>query len=149
MGDEAFGEWHGSPMDSTDVDRLLTETGYGVLSLARDGEAYAIPVSFGYADGQVYLMLLRDSPDNRKLAFCEATERASLLVTDIRGRFDWESVRVDGPLRRLDRGSHEWDDATAAIDDNAWAWSSFERSDTVEEVQRWTIDADELSGLQN
>ena len=39
-------------MTDTEVDAFLREQGTGVLALAADGDAYAVPISFGYEAGR-------------------------------------------------------------------------------------------------
>jgi len=38
---------HGYAMDRDEIEDFLRAQGTGVLSLSRDGTAYAVPVSFG------------------------------------------------------------------------------------------------------
>lgn len=77
------------------IDRLLHDHGVGVLSLARGGDTYGFPVSFGY-DGDALYFNLAAAPDSQKIAFIDTTETATLTVfeTDpvqsviIQGRFE-------------------------------------------------------------
>jgi len=135
-------------MDERDIDRLLTDAGWGVLSLAEGDEPYSIPVSFGYDGADVFLALIRDSPANTKFEFIEDGQRARLLVTDIGGRFDWQSIAVTGTARALDRDGSEWDDAVETLDDNAWFSTDFERAEGIEEITVWRLAPDEVRGLE-
>ncbi|MDS0258766.1 pyridoxamine 5'-phosphate oxidase family protein [Haloarcula sp. S1CR25-12] len=148
MPTETYGQWMGTPMDERDIDRLLTDAGWGVLSLAEGDEPYSIPVSFGYDGADVFLALIRDSPANTKFEFVEDGQRARLLVTDIGGRFDWQSIAVTGSVRALDRDGSEWDGAVETLDDNAWFSTDFERAEGIEEITVWRLAPDEVRGLE-
>lgn len=148
MSSNPYGHFSGVPMNSADIDELLTSQGYGILSLCRDGDPYSIPISFGYDGDSVFFALLEDSPDPTKLEYIEDGATARLLVTNIGGRFDWQSVAVTGPVRELDGGSDEWDHLMDTLDDNAWFMRSFERSDSVESVRGWELQPAELRGLE-
>jgi nitroimidazol reductase NimA-like FMN-containing flavoprotein (pyridoxamine 5'-phosphate oxidase superfamily) len=148
MPTETYGQWMGTPMSERDIDRLLTDAGWGVLSLADGDEPYSIPVSFGYDGDDVFLALIRDSPSNTKFEFVEDGQPARLLVTDVGGRFDWRSIAVTGTARSLDRDSREWEAAVATLDDNAWFSTDFERAAGIEEITVWRLAADEVRGLE-
>lgn len=148
MPTESYGQWMGTPMDSRDIDRMLTDSGWGVLSLADGDSPYSIPVSFGYDGEDVFLALIRDSPENTKFEFIDDGQQARLLVTDIGGRFDWQSIGVTGRVRSLDRDSDEWDHAVETLDDNAWFSADFERAEGIEEITAWRLDVDEVRGLE-
>jgi nitroimidazol reductase NimA-like FMN-containing flavoprotein (pyridoxamine 5'-phosphate oxidase superfamily) len=136
-------------MDDDDIDDLLVSQGYGILSLCREGEPYSIPVSFGYDGDHVYFGLLEDGPEPTKMRFVEEGSTARLLATDIRGRFDWQSVAVSGPIRLLDPDDEaEWEHFVGVMEDNAWFMRSFERSDAVESVQAWELQTEDLRGLE-
>jgi nitroimidazol reductase NimA-like FMN-containing flavoprotein (pyridoxamine 5'-phosphate oxidase superfamily) len=72
-------------MSDRNIDNLLDASGYGILSLARDGEAYVIPVSVGYDGKDIYLAFPEMNPPHRKSEFAEATESACPNVPDIHG----------------------------------------------------------------
>ncbi|WP_262177815.1 pyridoxamine 5'-phosphate oxidase family protein [Haloarcula laminariae] len=148
MPTETYGQWMGTPMDERDIDRLLTDTGWGVLSLAQGDEPYSIPVSFGYDGGDVFLALIQDSPENTKFEFVEDGKRARLLVTDVDGRFDWQSIGVTGTVRALARESGDWDHAVETLDDNAWFSTDFQRADGIDEITVWRLAVDEVRGLE-
>lgn len=135
-------------MDRQDIDALLRSKGWGVLSLAQDQEPYSLPVSFGYDGEAVYFAFLIDSPTSRKSEFVADDRTARLLVTDVDGRFDWESVAVTGPLQSLERDTPNWTAMMDALEDNAWFSPGFERSSTVEEIHGWRLRPEEISGLE-
>lgn len=92
-------------MSDEQIDAFLGRNETGVLSLARDGEPYSIPVSYGYeADSrQVYLRLV-SAPGSQKRAFLGADPSATLVVYDSAETDEttYRSVVVSGSLRQVD-----------------------------------------------
>jgi len=148
MSSNPYGQFIGTPMSDEDIDALLTSTGYGVISLCREGEPYSIPLSFGYDGECVYFGMLEDSPHPQKLEYLREGATARLLVTDVHERFDWRSVAIDGPLRRIDREGDEWEHLVDALEDNAWFMRAFEQSDAVEEIHGWELRIEEIHGVE-
>jgi len=148
MSSNPYAHFSGVPMDSKDIDDLLVSQGYGILSLCREGEPYSIPVSFGYDGEDVYLGLLAEGQDSTKLEFIRDGATVRLLVTDIRGRFEWQSVAVTGPANELDSEGDEWERCIDVLDDNAWFMRAFEQSDAIDSIQGWKLQVDELRGLE-
>ncbi|MFC7045794.1 pyridoxamine 5'-phosphate oxidase family protein [Halobacteriaceae archaeon GCM10025711] len=87
-------------MSDDEVDSRLREMDTGVLSLARDGDAYAIPAAY-YYDGGSLLLRLGDHPESDKMQYIDSTGNACFVVHEKRGEGDAWSVVVNGPLRRL------------------------------------------------
>lgn len=148
MSEGQFGPWIGTPMSERDVDDLLTDAGYGILSLARESEAYALPVSVGYDGEDVYLGFLEMDSPHRKSEFAAETERACLNVSDIGGRFDWENVIVSGPLHPVEDGSDEFTHLMETLEDNGWFSSTFARDSSIDHIQGYVLEAEEVSGRQ-
>lgn len=149
MSSNPYAHFSGVPMDSDEIDDLLTSQGYGILSLCREGEPYSIPVSFGYDGESVYFGLLEDRPQSTKLEYIEDGATARLLVMDIRERFDWQSVAVTGPVRAIDpEDEAEWDAFLETLEDNGWFMRSFERSDAVSAIRGWELETGEIRGLE-
>jgi len=148
MSSNPYAQFTGVPMNSDEIDDLLTTQGYGILSLCRGGEPYSIPISFGYDRDHVYFGLLEASPNPRKMEYIDDGVTARLLVTDINGRFEWQSVAVTGPVRSIDPDSEEWGHFMDTLDDNAWFARSFERSDAIESIQGWELQIGELTGIE-
>lgn len=148
MSSNPYSHFSGVPMSSTDIDDLLVSHGHGVLSLCREGDPYSIPVSFGYDGEHVYFGLLEDSPDSTKLRFITDGATIRLLVTDIRGRFEWQSVAITGSAEKLDPDGDEWTHFLDTLADNAWFMRAFERSDAVESIQGWKLRTDDVRGLE-
>lgn len=148
MSSNPYAQFSGVPMNSEDIDDLLVSQGYGTLSLCRDGVPYSIPISFGYDGEHVYFGLLEDSPEPTKFEFIEDGATVRLLVTDIRGRFEWQSAAITGPAERLDPEGDEWEHFMDTLDDNAWFIRGFVESDAISSVQGWKVQIDELQALE-
>lgn len=97
-------------MDDAELDRRLRENDTGVLSLAHDADAYAVPISYHY-DGESLYLRLSDEPDSEKMDFVEATEEATFLLYERAGDRDSWSVLARGRLRELDQAEMERFDA--------------------------------------
>jgi hypothetical protein len=138
----------GNRMDESAADDLLQSTGVGVLSLARDGEAYGVPVSFGYDGGdRLYFVFVGFGEESRKEAFAADTERASFAAYDVAGTDDWRSVVVAGPVERV--AEDDWERAREALGDNAWYPSLFSTADPMRHVALWSLRIEEKTGLQS
>ena len=146
---DPYGQWTGTPMDEADIDDLLASAGWGVLSLADGDEPYSIPVSFGYDGEDVRFVFIETGPENTKFEFIGDGGTARLLVTDVGGRFDWQSVGVTGPVRAVEPGTDEWDDHLRSLDETAaWFSSDFERAGGHEGLQGWRLEPEEVRGLE-
>lgn len=66
-------------MAPDEIDDFLESRGSGTLSLAQEGETYAIPESFGY-DGEFIYFQLVQREGSCKMAFIETTEVATFTV---------------------------------------------------------------------
>ena len=109
----------GGRMTDTEVDAFLREQGTGVLALAADGDAYAVPISFGYEAGRAVFAYWQFGPGSTKEAYTAATDRACLTVYDVASAGEWRSALARGPLRAL--SAEEWAGLGGLLDDNAWS----------------------------
>ena len=136
----------GYRMTDDEVERVLRGQGYGVLSMADGGEAYGLPISFGYDGERLYFLLQRQHERSRKARFVERTTRASFLVFGVAGKDDWYSVVVDGPLRRV--GDDGWATLVAAVEDNAWFPSLFSEAEPMQGWLGYELASEAVSGLK-
>jgi len=102
MSQNLYAQFSGTPMSREDIERLLKNQGYGIVSLCDGDTPYSVPLSFGYDGEAVYLPFLSESRHSRKAELVSEGTIVRLLVTDINGRFDWQSVSVTGPVRSVD-----------------------------------------------
>jgi nitroimidazol reductase NimA-like FMN-containing flavoprotein (pyridoxamine 5'-phosphate oxidase superfamily) len=92
-------------MDAIDIGEFLESQDTGVLSLARDDDAYAIPVSFDYEpERQAVYMRLGFGQDSRKRRFLDATARVAFVVYDHTDE-GWKSVVVQGTVETVAESS--------------------------------------------
>lgn len=94
---------YGIEMADDEIETFLYARGTGTLSLAREGVAYAIPVSYGYdGDRDRCILDLGFGPESKKRSFLETTETGCLTVYEWHTPTDWRSVLLSGTLQRLD-----------------------------------------------
>jgi len=148
MSQNLYAQFSGTPMSRDDIDRLLRTQGYGILSLCDDGTPYSIPISFGYDGESVYLPFLNEGPQSTKAELVSEETVARLLVTDIRGRFNWRSVSITGPLDSVDPDSDAFEQFIETVDDNGWFMRGFERAESLASFQGWRLDPETVRGLE-
>jgi len=95
-------------MDESDVEAHLDSEHTGVLALADDGDAYAVPISYVYDDGRLFLRF-SDDAHSEKLDLVESTDRATFVVFGAEGERDSWSVLFRGRVRDLDETDPEFD----------------------------------------
>lgn len=84
------------------IDTFLARAETGVVSLARDGEPYAVPVSYGYdTDSRRFYLRLVSGPDSTRARFLDGSPRARLVVYEGDGPA-YRSVVATGELETLD-----------------------------------------------
>jgi len=131
-------------MSEAEIDEFLTDQGVGVLSLARGDEPYGFPVSFGYDGDRCYFLFAGHSEAGRKVRFAEAATEASFLAYEVAADDAWRSVIVRGPLARI---THEaWDEARAALADNAYRPDLLTEVDERSDPRVWALAVDDATG---
>ncbi|WP_232701634.1 pyridoxamine 5'-phosphate oxidase family protein [Halobacterium wangiae] len=142
--DEADRTLRGVPMTEHEREAFLRERGQGVLSLARDGDAYGVPVSFGYDDGTLYFVLLQFGEDSEKLDFAEATGTATFSTFEFEDEHHWQSLVARGPLELVPEADRE------AVDDvmfdNARFASLFPHGEPITDHPRYRLVPEETTG---
>ncbi|GAA0656536.1 pyridoxamine 5'-phosphate oxidase family protein [Salarchaeum japonicum] len=105
-------------LSDDEVDAFLRENGVGVLSLADDGDAYGLPISYGYdGDDRIICLQFADAPWSRKRDFVETTRTASFTVFELTETLEATSVVAQGPLSSV--ADEEAPQALDALADNA------------------------------
>lgn len=102
-------------MPEADCRAFLGQHRVGVMALAKEGDAYAVPLFFAYDKRALYF----HSHPGDKDAFLEQTHEASFVVVEVHGEDDWTSVQATGPVEKITLS----DDATRAL--NAMAENPF------------------------
>jgi len=87
-------------MDDAEMESFLQSKQTGVLSLADDGEAYAVPLAYHYDGTSLFLRVGRDA-DSKKMRFIETTDTASFLVYEDEPPEEAWSIMALGGLREL------------------------------------------------
>lgn len=91
-------------MSAAEIDEFLSENETGVLSLARDNDPYAIPISYGYdADSRTFFMRLVSTPDSEKRTFLSSEPSARLVIYNEKSDGTlYRSVLAIGELEEMD-----------------------------------------------
>lgn len=98
-------------MTAEDVDAFLGTQETGVLSLADDGDPYAVPISFGYnADSRTFYFRLVSTDGSEKRRFLTGTPEARFVVYDDDGTETYRSVVATGRLEEIDPSELSVDD---------------------------------------
>ncbi|MGM0590225.1 MAG: pyridoxamine 5'-phosphate oxidase family protein [Halobacteriota archaeon] len=131
-------------MDESTVEERLRSERTGVLSLANDGRAYAVPISYVYEDGRLLVRLSEDG-ESKKMAFVETTDEACLVLYDYVDRRTWWSIVVTGTLRdRTEAG--DFDDT--AINEAFGPISIFDEDIDDVEVRVFELEMQGITGRQ-
>ena len=92
-------------MDALEIASFLEAYGTGVLALASENDAYAIPVSYAFdAEEEAIYFRMGFAPGSQKRKYLENTEHLSFVVyADTED--GWKSVVVEGTAEQLGRNS--------------------------------------------
>jgi hypothetical protein len=144
--DVSFAYTHG--MDRETVERRLRDGGTGVLSLADDGDAYAVPVAFHYEDGTVFFRL-GETDDSTKRAYVESTGTATFVVyeadpTEESRALDSWSILVTGRLREVPDDDPHYD--AAAINEEFAPIRVFDEGIDEIDLTLYALDPETVTG---
>lgn len=90
-------------MADHDITTLLHEQPNGVLSLARNDDAYGVPMSYYYDENEARIIMdFGYGEESRKRQFATETNEACLTVYDWNDPNDWRSVVVRGTLSPIE-----------------------------------------------
>lgn len=141
----------GSEMGREETRAFLGDQGHGILSLAKDGTGYGIPLSFGYDEGKHRCVFqLLSVEDSRKERFLEATEAATLTVYDY-GAEDgsWRSAIATGPVVELSDEAVSTRAAAIFFRRAADTATTVRESSEAGPERRWyALEVDSLSGRE-
>lgn len=142
MGDDTS-----TRMDAVAINDFMNSQQTGVLSLADDDEAYAIPVSFAYDDGgpNIYVRL-GYAPGSEKQRFVEAVDRVTFVVYD-RTDEGWRSVVARGRLETVSETSLGSAIAESVEQLDIPFFQVFDRPATDLDFSILRIDVQEIDGL--
>lgn len=128
--------------DEEVVDRLR-EHETGVLSLARAGDAYAVPIAYRYA-GAVLRFRLGDDGDSEKIAYADATDEACFLAYGYTAPDDSWSIIARGPIRRVP--AEEWEADPADLDEWYAPLRVFDEAIDEVELVGYELEIDAITG---
>ena len=131
-------------MSDREVERMLRTAGYGALSLAANGEAYAVPMSYGYDGEGLYFVFRRPAERSRKLEFIEETDRAAFVISSVTTKHDWASVVVEGPV--IPVRDEDWSTLLEALEETAWFPSVFSETDPRRDFLGYYLVAERATG---
>lgn len=86
-------------MTPEEVRQFIHHNRMGVLSLAKDGQAYGIPLFYGH-DGKSFYFHTRPGA---KEAYAARTGEACLTIIRVVSLDQWASVQAFGPIERVDQ----------------------------------------------
>jgi nitroimidazol reductase NimA-like FMN-containing flavoprotein (pyridoxamine 5'-phosphate oxidase superfamily) len=95
-----------SGMSESEADSYLRAGEHGVLGLAHDNDAYAIPLSYHYDGDQFLLRVSEHDDDSEKGRFIETTETATFVCYEASTNESW-SILVRGHLQRWEKDIEE------------------------------------------
>ena len=90
-------------MSATEIDEFLGRNETGVLSLARDEQPYAIPISYGYDTSErTFYLRLVSTPESEKRSFLDSSPEGRIVVYEesTEKRTYW-SVVAEGALEEI------------------------------------------------
>ncbi|SMO61579.1 pyridoxamine 5'-phosphate oxidase family protein [Halorubrum cibi] len=85
-------------MTESEIEDRLRSGEHGVLGLANDGDAYAIPLSYHYDGDRLLLRVSEHDDESEKGRFLETTETATFVCYEASTNESW-SIHVRGPIR--------------------------------------------------
>lgn len=87
-------------MTESEVRAFLRHNKSGVLSLADEGRAYAVPLFYAYDGRALYFM----GREGEKTRFAESTQEACFTVVRTMSLDDWASAQAFGRVERVGTG---------------------------------------------
>jgi hypothetical protein len=135
----------GNRMIDAEIDALLEEVGFGVLSMSLDGVPYGLPLSFGYdGESRLYFVFVGHSDEGRKTEYAERADVVGFLAYDVADADDWRSVVVDGSLDRIT--IDDWEAAREALGENGWRPQLLSDVDPDQDPRVWALEIESRSG---
>lgn len=86
-------------MTESEVDSYLRAGEHGVLGLAQENDAYAVPMSYHYDGDRLLLRVSEHDQDSEKRSYLETTTTATFVCYEGSTDESW-SVLVRGPIEK-------------------------------------------------
>ncbi|MBX0297840.1 pyridoxamine 5'-phosphate oxidase family protein [Haloarcula nitratireducens] len=132
-------------LSDEEIDSFLGRHETGVISLAREGQPYAVPISYGYdSDHRFYLRLI-SNPESEKREFLKSSPHARLVVYEEDDPI-YTSVVATGTLSEISRDELTVEHMEQYGEAKRPLFEIWGDSLPALNVQLYRLDSDELSG---
>ena len=133
-------------MSRAETDALLARHETGVLSLARDDEPYAIPISYGYdPEARTFYLRLVSTPESEKREFLSSSPAVRLVVSE-ETEPEYRSVVAKGTLGEVSTDEMTVERIEQFGDAKRPLFEIWGDSKTDLRIQLYELDADDVSG---
>ncbi|MEF8786584.1 MAG: pyridoxamine 5'-phosphate oxidase family protein [Haloarculaceae archaeon] len=133
-------------LSDEETDAVLGRHETGVLSLARNGEPYSIPISYGYdSEARRFYIRLVSTQGSEKRQFLASTPRARLVIYEPGDPVYW-SVVASGTLSEISREGLTVDHIRQYGGAKRPLFEIWGESRPDLDVQLYELEPDELSG---
>ncbi|MCU4743702.1 pyridoxamine 5'-phosphate oxidase family protein [Halobacteria archaeon AArc-m2/3/4] len=133
-------------MDDEQIEDRLQRRETGVLALAADGSAYAVPVAHHYEDESLYVRVADDG-SSTKMTYLEETDEACFTLYDVDSAGNSWSIVVTGSIRKLSRAESERFDDTA-INESFLDLRLFGEDVEAIDLEIYELEAKSIAGRQ-
>jgi nitroimidazol reductase NimA-like FMN-containing flavoprotein (pyridoxamine 5'-phosphate oxidase superfamily) len=129
-----------------EIDSFLGRHETGVISLAKEGQSYAIPVSYGYdSNHRRFYLRLVSNPESEKREFLESLPDCRFVVYE-EDEPVYTSVVATGTLREISRDELTVEDVEQYGEAKRPLFELWGESLPELNVELYRLDPDELSG---
>ncbi|MGA9399790.1 pyridoxamine 5'-phosphate oxidase family protein [Haladaptatus sp.] len=130
------------------TDTILGDHETGVLSLARENDPYAIPISYGYnVENRRFYLRLVSTPQSEKRRFLASAPQARLVVYDENGDL-YRSVVATGTLREISQDELTVEHIEQYGEAKRPLFEIWGESKQNLDIQLYQLTPDDLSGRQ-
>ncbi|MCO8242749.1 MULTISPECIES: pyridoxamine 5'-phosphate oxidase family protein [unclassified Haladaptatus] len=135
-------------LSTEETDTILGDHETGVLSLARENDPYAIPISYGYdVENRRFYLRLVSTPQSEKRRFLASAPQARLVVYDENGNL-YRSVVATGTLREISRDELTVEHIEQYGEAKRPLFEIWGESKQNLDIQLYQLTPDDLSGRQ-
>jgi nitroimidazol reductase NimA-like FMN-containing flavoprotein (pyridoxamine 5'-phosphate oxidase superfamily) len=133
-------------LSSEEIDAFLGRCETGVLSLARDSEPYAVPISYGYdGEDRQFFVRLVSTPESEKQQFLASSPETRLVVYENEDDV-YRSVIATGQLEEVPREELTVEHIEQYGETRRPLFEIWGEAKADLEVRLYTLDPEELSG---
>ena len=133
-------------MDDEAVERFLSIRKVGILGLSTSGAPYLLPMSFGYDGGtRLYFSFLLGG-QSKKAELADRSDVCSFLVYNAETMFHWQSVLLEGTIRRL---TEEERSELSATQIPPWQPELIQTASEQDETRFYEFEVEEWTGISH